>query len=141
MKAIFSFFLIMNCILIFSQKNWKLRFYNETIEKNVKIFADNDEEAPVSVVFDFKLDNMASNLSNGQVVVIPEKTKQVLIASLNVVNPTKKYGFQYTNSYNFGNVLQGGRGEASPLFLHKKRGYLAPFFFSRWSIHLCCFSS
>ena len=106
MSRSFSIFLFFLSIFVSSQKKWDIRFYNELSGKEILIYADNDEEMPMSAKFDFKLSNMTSTLPNNQIIVIPAKTKKFEIARLNVIKPNAGNGFSFTNTYNFGNALQ-----------------------------------
>lgn len=104
-KKYFLLFLFIQSFL-YSQQKWNLRFYNEMNNREVSIFADNEEAMPMSTEFNFKLGNLSSTLSNDQIVVIPAKTKRFLIAELKEIKPNAANSFSYTNSYNFGNTLQ-----------------------------------
>ena len=106
MKKIFSIFLLFFCLLIFSQKKWDLRFYNELVGSEYVIYADNTEVMPMSAKFNFKLTNLKSSIPNDEIIVIPADTKRFLVAKITPVNPREGNQFSYTNTYNFGNVVQ-----------------------------------
>lgn len=106
MTKTFSITFLLISLFCFSQKSWNIRFYNEVNGSDAQIFADNSEEMPMSAKFSFKLQNMTSTLENGQIVVIPPKTKKFPVAKLAPVKPNAANMFSYTNTYNFGNVLQ-----------------------------------
>lgn len=106
MKKTLLLSLLLFSIFCFSQKNWDIRFYNETSGKEILIFADNEEIMPMSAKFDFKLDNLISTLSNNEIIVIPAKAKKILIAKLTPIKPNAGNKFSYNNTYNFGNALQ-----------------------------------
>lgn len=105
-RPIFIVFLIFFSSFAFSQNKWNIRFYNETVNRNIVIFADNDEEMPMSAKFDFKLSNMTSSLPSNQIVVIPAKAKKFEIAKITVIKQNAANSFSYTNTFNFGNALQ-----------------------------------
>lgn len=104
-KRFFSILFILVGILSFSQSKWNVRFYNELIGREYLIYADNEEEMPMSAKFKFTLKNMQSTLESDSIIVIPPKTKGFLVAKLSAVTPTLSNSFSYTNTYNFGNVL------------------------------------
>jgi hypothetical protein len=104
MKKNYSLLLLFLSLLIFSQKKWNIKFYNEFENNEIRIFADNDEEMPISTKFNFKLKNMISSLLDEEIIVIPANTKKYLISTLNVLNPNKENSFSYTNTYNFGDA-------------------------------------
>lgn len=109
MKFLFKIFLLLFLLIqtfLFSQEKWDIQFYNEVVNREVFIFADNKEEMPMSAQFDFKLTNLSSTLPNDEIVVIPAKAKKFLIAKLAPINPNKANSFSYTNTYNYGNSLQ-----------------------------------
>jgi murein DD-endopeptidase MepM/ murein hydrolase activator NlpD len=99
------FFLFIQTFL-FSQQKWNLRFYNEINNREISIFADNEEPMQMSTQFKFQLANLSSTLSNDEIVVIPAKTKRFLISVLKEIKPNTANSFTYTNAYNFGNALQ-----------------------------------
>lgn len=91
---------------LFSQQKWDLRFYNEIVDREVFIYADNQEVMPMSARFEFKLKNFKSTLENKSVVVIPAKTEKFLIAKLTTLKPNEANQFSYSTMFNFGNSLQ-----------------------------------
>lgn len=91
---------------LFCQEKWDIKFYNETVNREVFIYADNNEEIPMSAKFQFKLNNLNCSLKDNEIVVIPPKTKKFLIAKLVPIKAVAGYSFSYSNSYNFGNSLQ-----------------------------------
>lgn len=106
MKRSFLLFFLFIQTFLFSQEKWDIQFYNEVINREVFIFADNKEEMPMSAQFDFKLTNLSCTLPNEEIVVIPAKAKKFLIAKLAPINPNQANSFSYTNTYNYGNSLQ-----------------------------------
>lgn len=93
-------------ILSFSQQKWDIQFYNEIVDRELFIYADNKELMPMSAQFKFKLTNLTSTLPDNEIVIIPPQVKKFLIAKLSPVNTEVGNSFSYTNSYNFGNALQ-----------------------------------
>ncbi len=106
MKKIVLLLFLLTQTFLFSQEKWNIQFYNQVQHREVLIFADNNEEMPMSAQFDFKLSNLSCTLPNEKIVVIPAKTKKFLIAKLAPIKPTEANSFSYTNSYNFGNAVQ-----------------------------------
>jgi murein DD-endopeptidase MepM/ murein hydrolase activator NlpD len=104
-KIIFFLFIFLHTFL-FSQEKWDLRFYHEVVDRNILIYADNEEEMPMSAQFDFKLNNLNSSYINKEIIVIPAKSKRFLIATLTEIKPNSKNEFYYKNTYHFGNALQ-----------------------------------
>ncbi|WP_304344044.1 M23 family metallopeptidase [Chryseobacterium koreense] len=104
MNKLFSIFFCFAAISLFSQKKWNVNFYNEKTGNEISIFADNNEEMPMSSKFTFQLDNLNSTAANEFTVVIPEKAKRFLITKLSPKNPAKSNQFTYTNMTNFGDV-------------------------------------
>ena len=106
MKKIFSIFLLFFCLLIFSQKKWDLRFYNELVGSEYVIYADNSEVMPMSVKFSFKMINLKSSIANDENIVIPANTKRFLVAKITPLNAREGNQFSYTTTFNFGNAAQ-----------------------------------
>lgn len=106
MKRIFLILFLLIQTFLFSQEKWNIQFYNEVVNHEVFIFADNKEEMPMSAKFEFKLKNLTSTLPNDEIVVIPTRAKKFLIAKLAPIKPNESNSFSYTNSYNFGNAVQ-----------------------------------
>ena len=104
-KTLLLLFILLNTCL-FSQEKWNIKFYNEVVGHEVFIFADNNEEMPMSAQFDFKLKNLTCSRPNNEIVVIPAKAKKFIVAKLASIKPNESNSFSYTNSYNFGNALQ-----------------------------------
>lgn len=104
MSKYFSLLLSLSTLFLFAQKKWNVSFYNEKSGNEISIFADNNEEMPMSSKFTFKLDNLNSTVGNEVTVVIPEKAKKFLIAKLSPKNPNRSNQFSYTNMTNFGDV-------------------------------------
>lgn len=89
---------------VFAQQNWKIRFFHEISNREVYLYADNDEPMPMSAKFNFKLVNLNNTLANGETVVIPPYTRKFPIAKLSPVKINASNEFSYTNSYNFGDA-------------------------------------
>ncbi|AZI68234.1 M23 family metallopeptidase [Kaistella daneshvariae] len=106
MKKLFTFYLLFCYFFLFSQQKWDVRFYNEIINREVFIYADNREVMPISAQFDFKLKNFTSSLENKSIVVIPAKTEKFLVAKLTTLKPNEANQFSYSTMFNFGNSLQ-----------------------------------
>lgn len=106
MKSTFLFLFLFLQTFLFSQEKWDIQFYNEIVDREVFIFADNQEEMPMSAQFVFQLKNLKCSLSNDEIVVIPPKTKKFLIAKLVPIKPNEANSFSYTNTYNYGNSVQ-----------------------------------
>ena len=106
MKKSLLIFLLLLSTFVFSQNKWKINFYSELNNREIQVFADNDEEMQMSAKFDFKLSNMVSTLPNNQIIVIPAKTKKFQIAKLSVIKPNAANSYSYKNIFNFGNVEQ-----------------------------------
>lgn len=105
MKKLTLLFLFFSTFL-FAQKKWNVRFYNELVDRQYHIYADNEEETPISTKFTVTLKNMKSTLSDNEIVVIPAKTKRFLLSTLSVIVPNTANSFSYNNLFNFGDVLQ-----------------------------------
>ena len=106
MTRYFLLFFLFLQTLLFSQQKWNVRFYNEIENRNVLIFADNEEPMPMSAKFNFKLSNLSSTLSNDEIIVIPPKTKRFPVAKLTEIKPNAANKFTYSSIINFGNALQ-----------------------------------
>lgn len=106
MKRFFLLGFLLIQTLLFSQEKWEVQFYNEVVNREVFIYADNKEEMPMSAQFQFKLKNLNCTLPNDEIVVIPPKTRKFLIAKLAPIKANEGNSFSYSNSYNFGNALQ-----------------------------------
>ncbi|SIS81495.1 Murein DD-endopeptidase MepM and murein hydrolase activator NlpD, contain LysM domain [Kaistella chaponensis] len=106
MKPKFVLFFLLIHVFLLSQEKWNLRFYHEINNREISIYADNNEPMPMSSQFDFKLTNLTSTFANKGIVVIPEKTKKFLITVLKEIKPNSSNSFSYTTIYNFGNALQ-----------------------------------
>lgn len=91
---------------LLSQSKWNIRYYHEIEGRSAVVYADNDEWMPISSKFSFKLENMTSTLPNETVIVMPPKSRRVLIARINPDKPNQKNGFQYSVVTNFGDVTQ-----------------------------------
>ena len=88
---------------IFAQEEFRLKISPEKIDKGYSIYADNDEFAPMSVMFDFELNNMKSTVKNKQIIVIPSKSKKFFIGTVTQILPNKSYSFKYSSRFNIGN--------------------------------------
>ena len=106
MKRFFLLGFLLIQTLLFSQDKSDIQFYNEVVNREVFIYADNKEEMPMSAQFQFKLENLTCTLPNDEVVVIPPKTRKFLIAKLAPIKANEGNSFSYSNSYNFGDALQ-----------------------------------
>lgn len=106
MKKILLLLFLFIQTFIFSQEKWNIQFYNEVVNNEVFIYADNWEEMPMSAQFEFKLINLTCTLPNKEIVVIPARDEKFLIAKLAPIKPNEANSFSYTSSYNFGNALQ-----------------------------------
>lgn len=106
MKKIFSLlFLIINFI-VFSQNKRDIRFYSEIKNREYTIYADNNEFMPISAKFNFILVNLTSSLLDDTIVVIPPQSKRFVISTFKLIDPYAANELEYTNTYNFGDVLQ-----------------------------------
>ncbi len=106
MKRFYLVVFLLFQTLLFSQKKWDIKFYNEIIGREVFIYANNNEEIPMSAKFNFKLLNLNSTYINNEIIVIPEKSKNFLIAKLSPIKNNAANSFTYTSYTNFGNTLQ-----------------------------------
>lgn len=107
MTKFLSLLLFFSSLFLFSQKKWKVNFYNEKVGNEISIFADNQEEMPMSAKFTFTtLDNLKSTAGKEVTVVIPANTNQFPITTLSPINPYQKNEFNYTSMVNFGDVTQ-----------------------------------
>ncbi|MGA9211730.1 hypothetical protein, partial [Kaistella sp.] len=98
MKRIFLLLFLLVQTFLFSQEKWNILFYNEVVNNEVFIYADNKEEMPISAQFEFKLTNLTCTLPNDEIVVIPATTKKFLIAKLAPIKPNEANSFSYTNT-------------------------------------------
>lgn len=104
MKKLFSIlFIFINCFF-WSQQKLDVRFYNETVNREYTVYADNNELMPISAQFKFKATNLTNSLADNEIVVIPPKSKKFLIAHLKPIQIKGATKFEYTNSFNFGDV-------------------------------------
>ena len=87
MKRIFLILVLLIQTALFSQQKWDIRFYNEIVGRDIEVFADNNEPMPMSAQFNFKLNNLASTLSNDEIVVIPANSKRFLITKFSEIKP------------------------------------------------------
>lgn len=106
MKILFSILFLSFNLLISAQQKWEIRFHNETSNRNIYIYADNDEPMPMSAQYTFKLTNLRSTIRNGEIVVVPPYTKKFLIAKLSPIKLEIGIEFSYSNTYNFGDARQ-----------------------------------
>ena len=106
MNKLLTFFFSAIPLLLFSQQQIKTKFYIENKGREIHLFADNDEWAPVSSKFVFILQNLSSSLKNHQIIIIPAKTKKFPVAQLVPIKPNDATKFSYSNYFNIGNVLQ-----------------------------------
>ena len=106
MKFVFSFLFLALHVLVSAQQKWEIRFYTETVNREIFIYADNDEPMPMSAQYKFKLVNLDNTLRNGEIVVVPAKTKKFLIAKLSPIELKSGNQFSFTNSFNFGDARQ-----------------------------------
>ena len=106
MKRIVLLTFLLIQTLLFSQKKWDLQFYNEIVNRQLFIYADNNEEMPMSAKFNFTLKNFTSSLIDNQIIVIPAKKTKLLIAKLCEINSNSANSFSYAVTVNFGNDLQ-----------------------------------
>lgn len=90
----------------FTQMKWNAKSYHESANGGYSILFENQEDMPISAKFTFTLENLSSTYVNDQIVVIPPKTKDFLIAQLKPIHSKIANKFSYTSSYNFGNSLQ-----------------------------------
>ena len=104
MKRFFSIIFFLGFLQVFAQQNWRIRFFHEISNREVYLYADNDEPMPMSAKFNFKLVNLNNTLANGKIVVIPPYTKKFPIARLSPIKVNASNEFSYTNSYNFGDA-------------------------------------
>lgn len=102
-RTIFIFLLLCN-FFVSAQQNWDFRVYHEMVNREVYLYADNNEIMPISTKFTFKLDNLRNTLPDGQIVVIPAQTKKMFIAKLTPINLNAANKFSYSNMFNFGDV-------------------------------------
>lgn len=91
---------------IFAQKKWDIRFYSESVNRVFYIYSDNDEAMPISSKFTFKTTNLRNSLENNSIIVIPPHAKKFLIATLKPIQANAANKVEYSNTFNFGNVLQ-----------------------------------
>ena len=106
MKNVFSVVLLIVPIIIFCQKKWDLKFYNEVIGREYAIYADNNEAMPMSAKFNFKMTNLKSTLANDEIIVVRPKSKRYLVAKITPIKANVGNQFSYTNTFNFGNAAQ-----------------------------------
>lgn len=101
------FFIFLFCLLTFAnaQQKWDIKFYTETINREYFIYADNDEFMPMSAQFKFKVTNLTSSLANNEIIVVPPKSKKFLISHLKPINVNGSNKLEYSNTFNFGDVL------------------------------------
>ena len=91
-------------MLLLAQHKWDFKIYNKTIGTEIYIYAENSEPMPMSVKFDFQLENLLSSLPSGEIVVVPALT-HLPIAKITMVKANAPNSFQYTATYNFGDAL------------------------------------
>lgn len=106
MKRIILFVFLLTQTLLFSQQKWNIQFINEIDNGEIFIYADNNEEMPMSAQFKFTLNNLSSTYLKDEIIVIPPRTKKFLIAKLTPLQAHAANSFSYSNSYNFGNAKQ-----------------------------------
>lgn len=96
------------CFLFFSfhfnYSQIKSNIFCENKEDGYEIFASNDEYCPISIMVNFKLDNLISTKGNGEMFIIPAKSKKIFLTTLSVINKSYAYGFKYTSLNNYGDV-------------------------------------
>ncbi len=106
MKKLFLFILLAIHCVLYAQEKWAINFYNETANHEVFIYADNEEYMPMSAKFKFKLENLTSSLANDEIVIIPARSKHFLLATIKPTKLNTANKFEYSTTFNFGNVLQ-----------------------------------
>ena len=106
MQRIFVLLFLLIQTTFYSQEKWDIQFYNEVIDREVFIFADNQEFMPISAQFNFTLKNLSCTYNNDEIIVIPAQTKKFLVAKLAPIKTNEGNSFSYTNRYNYGNAVQ-----------------------------------
>ncbi|WP_051205347.1 M23 family metallopeptidase [Salinimicrobium xinjiangense] len=80
-----------------------IKFYHEKTNTGYRLFADNNEFAPVSMNMNFTLENLRLH-GNDVVVLEPNKSKQS-IGELRIIDRKKAYSFSVKRSFNFGDTF------------------------------------
>jgi len=81
-----------------------VRVYSEKIGSSYNILVDNKEYCSVSIQLKFKLNNMSSSVKNDSIIVIPPKSYEYKIATLNATLKSGKYSFNFSSICNYGDV-------------------------------------
>ena len=69
---------------LFSQQKWNIQFINEIDNGEIFIYADNNEEMPMSAQFKFTLNNLSSTYLKDEIIVIPPRTKKFLMVNCRI---------------------------------------------------------
>ena len=99
--------IVLLVLLFFSVKSYnqvKLKIYNEEFKGGYLVLADNDEYCPVSVKFDFELNNLKSSNGNHKIFITPPRSKRNVITVLKSVKEGR-YGFKYKTKFNYSSYL------------------------------------
>ncbi len=97
------FVIIIFLILPFYSNSQEIKIYHEKSKNGYRLYANNDEFAPVSVNIEFKFENLRLN-GNHIVVLKPNERKQY-IGDLQIMDKSKRYGFSYKTTCNLGDTF------------------------------------
>lgn len=102
MKNSVLFLLLFFSLKIFNQV--KIKIYTEEIQGGFLVLVDNYEYCPVSIKFDFELNNLTSSSGNHKVFITNAKSKRNLITTL---KPEKNgtYEVSYKTKSNYSSYL------------------------------------
>lgn len=103
-KILFCIFTFLTVVLLSAQKI-DISFSTVYTKNGAKITVENNEYCPVSIMFRFAGNNVASSVFNDEIVLIEARTKGIL-TELKQVNPYKSYDFNYEVKYIQGNIKQ-----------------------------------
>lgn len=96
-------------LLLISSISWaqtfsKISFTTEKVNNEYQIYAENAELVPMSVYFQFTLENMQSTLPADKIIVIPANSKRFPVFKLSIINLKKAARYNFRSTYNFGDV-------------------------------------
>lgn len=103
-RILFYIFTFLTIVLLPAQKI-DISFSTVYTKNGAKIIVENNEYCPVSIVFRFTGNNVASSVFNDEAILIEARTKGIL-TELKQVNPCKSYDFNYEVQYIRGDIKQ-----------------------------------
>ncbi len=80
------------------------RVFSEKKAKGFKVYVSNNEFCPVSLLVNFRAENLVSSRGSQKIFVIPANTEKFLLTELNARDSTKRYSYSLEYQANYGDV-------------------------------------